>query len=107
MSGAAILLFGKKPQRFFQRARVRFIKYEGTEAKVGAEMNVVKDIPFEGRILDLVEKTLDFVKGQIKERTYLGEHGRFTTVPEYAESIRLYVNFKIIPILPYTNKKTD
>ena len=35
--------------------------------------------------MDLVEKTLDFVKGQIKERTYLGEDGRFTTVPEYPE----------------------
>ncbi|MDO4324398.1 MAG: putative DNA binding domain-containing protein, partial [Lachnospiraceae bacterium] len=44
ISGAAILLFGTNPQRFFQRARVRFIRYEGTEAKVGTEMNVVKDV---------------------------------------------------------------
>lgn len=32
ISGAAILLFGKNPQHFLQRARVRFIRYEGTEA---------------------------------------------------------------------------
>lgn len=60
MSGAAILLFGKDPQQYFQRARIRFIRYDGTEAKVGAEMNVVKDKIFTGRILDMVEKTLAF-----------------------------------------------
>ena len=37
LSVAAILLFGKKPQLFFPRARVRFIRYEGTEEKFGAE----------------------------------------------------------------------
>lgn len=33
VSGAAILLFGKKPQLFFPRARIRFIRYEGNEEK--------------------------------------------------------------------------
>lgn len=48
VSSAAILLFGKNPQRFFPRARVRFIRYEGTEEKLGTEMNVIKDVIFEG-----------------------------------------------------------
>ena len=43
LTGAAVLLFGKNPQRFFQRAQVRVVRYDGTEAKVGTEMNVVKD----------------------------------------------------------------
>lgn len=85
ISGAAILLFGKNPQRFFQRARVRFIRYEGTEAKVGTEMNVVKDVIFEGKILDMVRKSTEFVKGQIKEHTFLGKDGRFVTIPELPE----------------------
>ena len=33
ISSAAILLFGKNPQNFFPRARIRFIRYEGTEEK--------------------------------------------------------------------------
>lgn len=37
MSGAAILLFGKDPQQFFKRARVRFIRYDGTEGKFVTE----------------------------------------------------------------------
>lgn len=72
LGGAAILLFGKEPQQYFKRARVRFIRYEGTEARVGAQMNVVKDKIFEGRILQIVEQSIDFVRDQIKEHTYLG-----------------------------------
>ena len=85
VSVAAVLLFGKNPQYFFQRARVRVIKYEGTEEKVGREMNVIKDVIFEGSILELANKTIDFVGTQIKEHTYLGADGRFTTDPQYPE----------------------
>lgn len=34
ISTAAILLFGKYPQTYYPRARVRFIRYEGTEEKL-------------------------------------------------------------------------
>lgn len=85
LSGAAILLFGKEPQLYFKRARVRFIRYEGTEARVGAQMNVVKDKIFEGRILQIVEQSIDFVRDQIKEHTYLGREGKFVTESEYPE----------------------
>ena len=67
LSGAAVLLFGKNPQRFFQRAQVRVIRYEGTEAKVGQEMNVIKDVTFTGPILELADDVLAFVKTQVKE----------------------------------------
>ena len=82
---AAILLFGKNPQRFFPRARVRFIRYDGTEAKVGTEMNVIKDVIFEGRILDMVQKSTEFVKSQIREHSFLGKDGLFVTIPELPE----------------------
>ena len=85
ISGAAILLFGKDPQRFFQRAWVRFIRYDGTEEKVGREMNVIKDVIFKGRILDMTRDAIAFVKTQIKEHTYLGPEARFVTEVEYPE----------------------
>ena len=47
VSVACILLFGKYPQKFFPRGRTRFIRYKGTEERVGAEMNVIKDVTFE------------------------------------------------------------
>ena len=46
VSTAAILLFGKNPQLYFPRARVRFIRYEGIRECVGAQMNVVKECLF-------------------------------------------------------------
>lgn len=107
MSGAAILLFGKNPQLFFERARVRFIRYEGIEAKVGAAMNVVKDVIFEGRILDLVEAAIEFVRGQIKEHTYLGPDAKFVTEPEYPEFVWKELIINAIAHRDYSIKGTD
>lgn len=85
VSGAAILLFGKNPQRFFPRARMRFVRYEGKTAEVGDRMNVVKDMKFFGRILDQVRDATAFVKTQIREYTKLGKNAVFQTIPEYPE----------------------
>ncbi len=107
MSGAAILLFGKDPQRYFKRARVRFIRYEGTEAKVGAQMNVIKDKIFTGRIIDVVQQSVEFVRSQIKERTYLGTDGRFVTEPEYPEFAWKELIVNAVAHRDYSIKGTD
>lgn len=65
LSVAAVLLFAKNPQLYFPRARVRFIRYEGTEAKVGTEMNVIKDVVFSGRILEMVAKSINILKNSV------------------------------------------
>ncbi|MCI7088532.1 MAG: ATP-dependent DNA helicase RecG, partial [Prevotella sp.] len=75
-------------QNFFPRARVRFIKYNGTEEKVGREMNVIKDVTFEGRILDQIQKTVEYLETQVKEHSYLGEDGLFKTDREYRSSVK-------------------
>ena len=72
ISTAAILLFGKNPQNFFPRARIRFIRYEGTEEKFGTEMNVIKDVIFEGTLLKLINEAIAYLDTQVKEKTYLG-----------------------------------
>lgn len=83
VSNACILLFGKKPQKFFPRARTRFIRYEGTEEKVGTEMNVVKDVTFEGSILNQIVKTVEYLETQVREHSYLGQNGQFVTNRNY------------------------
>lgn len=87
VSAACILLFGKHPQTFFPRARVRFIKYFGTEEKVGREMNVIKDVTFDGRILEQIQKTVEYLETQVKEHSYLGENGIFKTDREYPKFV--------------------
>ena len=107
VSTAAMLLFGKNPKHYFPRARIRFVRYEGTEAKVGAEMNVIKDVVFEGRVLQVIEKALEFVGSQIKERTYLGADTRFVTEPEYPEFAWKELIVNAVAHRDYSIKGTD
>ena len=87
VSVACILLFGKYPQKFFPRGRTRFIRYKGTEERVGAEMNVIKDVTFEGTILDQVKATIAYLETQVEEHTFLGQHGRFVTHRDYPKFV--------------------
>jgi len=87
VSVACILLFGKYPQKFFPRGRTRFIRYKGTEERVGAEMNVIKDITFEGTILDQVKATIAYLETQVEEHTFLGQHGQFVTNRDYPKFV--------------------
>lgn len=87
VSTACILLFGEYPQKFFPRARTRFIRYEGVDEKVGAEMNVIKDVTFEGTILNQVKKTIEFIETQVREHTFLGQHAQFVTKRDYPEFV--------------------
>ena len=107
VSVAAILLFGKNPQMFFPRAFIRFIRYDGTEARVGKDMNVVKDVIFEGRILNQVEKAVEFIKIQMKEKTYLGHDGVFITEEEYSEFVRTEIVVNAVTHRDYAIKGTD
>ena len=107
VSVAAILLFGKNPQEFFPRARIRFVRYDGNEPKVGNDMNVIKDVCFEGRILDQVRDAVDYIKTQMKERTYLGNDGVFTFEEEYGEFVRTEVVLNAVTHRDYGIKGTD
>ena len=86
---------------------MRFIRYDGIEAKVGTEMNVIKDEMFEGRILDMVRNSLDFVRSQIKEHTKLGTDGLFHTTPEYPEFAWKEIIINAIAHRDYSIKGTD
>lgn len=107
VSTACILLFGKRPQNFFPRARVRFIKYNGTEEKVGREMNVIKDVTFEGRILDQIQKTVEYLETQVKEHSYLGEDGLFKTDREYPKFVIQEMTVNSVCHRDYSIKGTE
>lgn len=107
VSVAAILLFGKNPQLFFPRAFIRFIRYDGNEPLVGKDMNVVKDVIFEGRILDQVEKAVSFIQNQMNERTYLGDDGVFVTEEEYSRFVRTELVVNAVAHRDYGIKGTD
>ena len=87
VSVACMLLFGKNPQLFFPRARTRFIRYKGVDEKVGTEMNVIKDVTFEGTILHQIEKTVEYLETQVAEHTFLGQAGKFITRRDYPKFV--------------------
>lgn len=107
ISGAAILLFGKNPQLFFPRARIRFIRYEGTEEKFGSEMNVIKDVIFEGTILKMIRDCIAYLDTQIKEKTYLGNDGLFVTEEEYPKFVRQEIIVNAVTHRSYSISGTD
>ena len=87
VSIACMILFGKKPQTFLPRARTRFIRYSGLDEKVGTEMNVMKDVVFEGTILKQIEKTIEYLETQVAEHTFLGDMGKFITRRDYPKFV--------------------
>lgn len=107
VSTAAILLFGKNPQLYFPRARIRFIRYEGVEERFGAEMNVIKDVIFEGTILKMVTDAIAYLDTQIKEKTYLGPDGLFVTEEEYPKFVRQEIIVNAVTHRAYSISGTD
>ena len=82
---AGMLLFGKNPSVYLPSARVRVLKFEGTNFQVGTEMNIVKDRTFDKCIYRILEEARDFINSQLREFTHLNPQGIFETVPEYPE----------------------
>jgi len=83
---AGVLLFVKDPEKYITSASLRYIRYEGTDAKVGTEHNVVKDVRFENNIPWIIDQVKKFLRATLKDYYFLDlETGRFNKVPEYPE----------------------
>lgn len=83
---AAILLFSKDPEKYIPSASVRYIRYDGTEALVGAKHNVIKDERFENNIPKLIDELRIFMRASMKEFYFLDlKTGTFKNVKEYPE----------------------
>ncbi|MFQ6033160.1 MAG: RNA-binding domain-containing protein, partial [Candidatus Zixiibacteriota bacterium] len=68
---AALLLFGKDPLKWHPRCGIDFVKYEGTERKVGRESNIIKRIRIEGSLFKLIDDAYTTISSHIKERQFL------------------------------------
>lgn len=83
---SAILLFAENPEKYIPSASVRYVRYEGTVAKVGTEHNVIKDERFEASIPRLIELLKRFVYASLRDYYFLNmEEGKFTKISEYPE----------------------
>ncbi|MCM1134891.1 MAG: putative DNA binding domain-containing protein [Clostridium sp.] len=84
LTNAAVLLFAQNIYQFYPNCRIRFVRYTGTSAGVGTQMNIIKDTNIEYPILKIVEEAKKFIAVQLREFTSLdAETGNFKTVDEY------------------------
>jgi len=66
LTNAAVLLFGKNPQRFFSLAETRCARFKGIEPLKFLDMKV-----FGGNIIDQVDKSLNFVLEHIPMEIFI------------------------------------
>lgn len=70
-------------------------------------MNVIKDVSFEGSVLAMIEKAVEYLATQIKEHTYLAKGGRFVTIAQYPEFVRQEIIVNAVAHRDYSIKGTD
>jgi ATP-dependent DNA helicase RecG len=86
LTNAAVLLFAKNIIQFYPNCRIRFIRYDGTKARTGVDINITRDYNIEQPILRIIQAAKDFIGSQLREFTALDtKTGRFQVVPEYPE----------------------
>lgn len=83
---SAILLFADEPEKYIASAYVRYVRYDGSEAKTGKDYNVVKDTRFDGNIPELIDSLKKFIYAALDDYYYLDmQSGRFVSISEYPQ----------------------
>lgn len=85
LTRAGVLLFAKYPTKFYPCARVRILKVQGTKLNTGVRMNIVKDVTYDGPLPKVIEEATTTVSTLLREFQFLGDDGKFKTIPEYPE----------------------
>lgn len=84
LTAAGVLILAKVPTAFIPGARIRFVRYEGREAKTGTNMNIIKQIRIEGPLTKMIQETSDVLESQLRTFSSLdSKTGKFVDVPEY------------------------
>lgn len=78
-------MFSKDPSIIFPCTRIRVIKYEGTYAKTGENLNTIKDESFRMPLYKAIIATQNFIRTQLRDFNHLTSEGIFEKVPEYPE----------------------
>ena len=86
LTNAAVLLFARNIVQFYPNCRIRFVRYDGTKARTGMDINIIRDYNIELPILKIIQVAKEFIGSQLREFTALdATTGKFQIVPEYPE----------------------
>lgn len=83
VTNAAVLLFGKSPQRWFPQAYVRVLRFMDDERGTGARLSLEEgsDLRIEGSIPRIVQEASKAIENLIPRRRSLAPDGTFKAVP--------------------------
>ena len=70
-------------------------------------MNVIKDVIFEGTLLNMINEAIAYLDTQVKEKTYLGSYGTFVTDEEYPKFVRQELIVNAVTHRAYSITGTD
>lgn len=85
LTNAGVILFAKDPSVIFPCTRIRVVKYEGTYAKTGENLNTIKDESFRMPLYKAILSAQSFIRTQLRDFNHLTSEGIFEKVPEYPE----------------------
>lgn len=85
LTNAGVLLFANDPTAFFPSARLRVIKYAGSNMQTGENLNIVKEETFRLPLYKLIIEAQKFIKSQLRDFNHLNSNGIFEKNPEYPE----------------------
>lgn len=85
LTNAGILLFSRDPSRHLPQARLRFLRYDGDQARTGERINIIKEQTFDGPIPAIISQASTLISAQLREFQFLTPEGTFKSIPEYPE----------------------
>ncbi len=96
-TNAGILLFGKKPRRFFNNAQVHCFHFHGTEKR----KPIASQQPYEGRLLEVIDQAVEFVLGKLDRS--VGTRATSTQAPVEFEIPRPVIAEAIVNAVAHRN----
>jgi ATP-dependent DNA helicase RecG len=80
---ACALAFARDPVQLFHGCQIKFLRIDGEIEQSGAKYNVIKTVPIEGPVPQLLEEAAAVISSQLRDFSRLGGDGIFYTAPEY------------------------
>ncbi len=99
-TNAAVLLFGKRPSRFFNNAQVHCFHFYGTEKR----KPIASQQPYEGTLFDVIDQAVEFVLGKIDRR--VGTRAAGTQAPVGDEIPRSVITEAIVNAVTHRNYRS-
>lgn len=96
-TNAAMLLFGKNPNRFFNNIQVHCFHFHGTEKR----KPIASQQPYEGRLLEMIDQAVEFVLGKIDRS--VGTRATSTQAPVAFEIPRPVITEAIVNAVTHRN----